>query len=344
MNRTENHARAWISDPVSRVTFHRSLRKLKASYGIPRGVQVCDTIGYERCAVPTDLGDVKVNILALAAISLLIDPIQDPAYAITLKSPLAAKQVKISQEDIRTIDVAVFVNGARTNRKSTDARRIRFTDEVLARDRDGSATKIRRIYADTANYTNGFRRPSFELDKPIVASKKGSQFAYSFEEDKPIHPGMVALLESEFNPSAMNSNHELLLPNKPIKVNENWTIDSEKLAIAMGVTDMTIDLAKSSAKGKLSKYYRKNDQSWGTLEFQIELRVTKLTSGFTTVTLRPVSQLSASLTLDACIDGSDMSYEATRITRGSIEGEASGLQMMMSLEGKSSSRGEELKK
>jgi hypothetical protein len=178
----------------------------------------------------------------------------------------------------------------------------------------------------------------------VLATRTGDTFAFAPAAGGKLPPETAAELDGEFNRPSLAAARELLVPASPVRLNEPWSLDAAKLAARMGADDMTVDAAKSSATGKLTRTYDRDGRRWGAMEFRIELAVTKLSAAKTEVALRGGSKLTATLTLDACIDGTDAGYEATTITAGRLEGEAPGLEMVMKLDGTSGGKASEVRK
>ncbi len=121
------------------------------------------------------------------------------------------------------------------------------------------------------------------------------------------------LLNQSFNKASKDDSDDgwfekALLPKKPIRVNEAWTVDADTIIKGFkkeGNGAYPLDKAKVSGTGKLLKVYKKDGRQYGVLDLRINL---PLKGDFPlgpdeAAPIQSGSKTTLHIEFDRCIDG-----------------------------------------
>jgi hypothetical protein len=233
---------------------------------------------------------------ALVAVTLAAALVraQDETYTIKLKEHPGKGQVtkvtekfrevtkfKVTGEDGKVVEEGEKVKG----------REQAFTEKILAVG-EKAPSKVERTYGKASET---FDRKTF------TAPHQGRTITFTFAEgkaravpagDPPLPEKLLTVLAGQAG-EQLSRRKEALVPKKPVKVGESWTVSGKQAASFIGVPASQADRVKG--KGKLLKAYKKGGKQWGTLEltFQVPIPSKDRTVMATTT-----------LTVDTAIDAS----------------------------------------
>lgn len=91
-----------------------------------------------------------------------------------------------------------------------------------------------------------------------------------------------------------------MLRAKPVKVNDTWNLDTQKLADSFNL-EGNFEMASNQGKAKLTKTFQKEGKQWGVIEFEYQLTVQRIEQ----FRLDPPAILDLKVTYEGVIDGSD---------------------------------------
>jgi hypothetical protein len=98
---------------------------------------------------------------------------------------------------------------------------------------------------------------------------------------------------------------KLVLPSRPVRVNDDWELDLERvIQVLSKLTNMQIDASRSSARACLSRIYEQDRHRFAELDAVIILATTAVVHGNSPRRLEPDSRINLILKLKGCIDGS----------------------------------------
>jgi hypothetical protein len=113
-------------------------------------------------------------------------------------------------------------------------------------------------------------------------------------------------LEKEFNKESESPlQNEDFMPGKPVKLNEAWEVDTDRVVKTFEAeAPFKLDKDKSKVTGKLTRVYSKDGAQFGMIELTMTLVTTALKQGGQEIELKEGSKITAKIDLDVCIDGS----------------------------------------
>jgi hypothetical protein len=266
-------------------------------------------------------------------LALTVVPVAaDDAVTITLKEPGTGDRVRVTKT--RSGDnkfVATFMGQNQTKDEKRAEKQV-YVDEVLARPAGAKKpTKVRRKYESVEVTADGQAKPPSYAGKTLMIEKAGDKYTFTVEGGGELTGDDAKELDREFNKkSAEGLGAKDLLPGKPVKVGESWPLKKDLLVKAFAEEGLAIDPDKTAGTGKLVKAYDKGGKKFGTLEFKIDLPVKGLGPN-TALTAKEGSVITLAVTVDCCIDGTDLTDDS----RGkvSIKVNASGMGVDLRLTG-----------
>jgi hypothetical protein len=231
-------------------------------------------------------------------------------YTIKLRELKAGDKVQQSLTGTTTRTTSYEPKGTIEPEEVREKRRYEYVEEILERKAGEQATRARRVYKTAERTENGKKLTEVFQNKTVLIDKQPGGYRFRIEGGGPITGPDAKHLERSFNDDPHTSNQEML-PDRPVKLNETWSIDKEVIAreFAGDRHAFTVDLEKTTATGKLTRVYRKGGQQFGVIQLRLNLPVKdlKFQSG---AKLKPGARMTADLTLDTCIDGSVSDNEA----------------------------------
>jgi hypothetical protein len=125
-------------------------------------------------------------------------------------------------------------------------------------------------------------------------------------------------------------------------VGGTWKVDVSKLAKDTE-GELDIDVAKSSASGKLVKVYDKGGHKFGVLEITMELALNKIGGEGQQIELKPGSKMHVTAVMDTCIDGAKTAFTGKVTVKGDFTGTTMGIDLTFNLTSVKDGGGEEVK-
>jgi hypothetical protein len=256
---------------------------------------------------------VAIGLLATAA-----SPAADETYTIKLyKAKTGDKTEHQKTEDENTV-VDVSFGGKDDKQTMKSSRKVAYTEVVLEKkDGDKRPTKLTRAYTADEKTEKGKTTKAGYVGQTVLIEKKGAKYAFSVD-GKALTEADAPDLFKKFDRLDKEPENEDILPEKPVKVGDSWTVSADKNERLFKMFDgdqMKIDTKKSSAAGKLLKVYKKDGAQFGTLEFTLTVVVTDLDLGGKFAPTAAGSKMVLKATVDTCIDGTvgteDSQLEAT---------------------------------
>jgi hypothetical protein len=146
----------------------------------------------------------------------------------------------------------------------------------------------------------------FEAKTYDIEWREG-RFKFRDASSAPLPKEAVAALDGEYNGTLGGDFdwEKVLLPTRPVHVNETWTPDLQQIIAVIGpLSGMTIDPAHSTATARLTQVYQRNGRLFAVVDAAVDLAATAVRAGPNVKALQPGSGLSLRLRFNACIDGS----------------------------------------
>jgi len=151
--------------------------------------------------------------------------------------------------------------------------------------------------------------------KTVAIEKRGA--AFSFKVDGKTMPRTdSAELEEEFR-QADKVKIEALLPGRPVRVGEEWSVDRAVLR-AFGAQSADVDFSKSTLTARLARAYTLDGKQWGQIAFTFDLVIDPDMTGGKIRGVEGTWKIAG--TLDVVIDGS----ATDSIMKGTVKAELAG--------------------
>ncbi len=264
--------------------------------------------------------------LGLALLAALAGRAADEPVTIKEYKDRPGDRFRVVEEEKTTTKTVVTVGGKRMENTEEEAKAVAFVEEIVERPAgEKRPTKVKRTYEKYEVTKGGKAEKAAVGGKTVLIEKKGDKYAFSYAGGGAVEGPLAADLGKQFNkPADAPVGAEGLLPDKPVKPGDTWQVDKDVLARAFGGGDETkIDKAKTTAVGKLVKAYTKDGKQFGVLEYKIDLPVVGL-GGKSPLTVKEGTRITAAVTMDVCIDGTDGTERETGRIGFRIVGTAMG--------------------
>jgi hypothetical protein len=188
-----------------------------------------------------------------------------------------------------------------TEKKNEDAWEMVFVQTVLQP--GDPPRKFKRHYEKATRTTKGETISLVYDGKTIVFDLAGNQYKASAEGDG-LGPLPLANLVRSLN-DEIHVEHALV-PSKPVKLNERWTLQRQQVAGVFGKIAV-IEPSTSRGEAKLTKVYFKDGQQFGVIDYDIVLAIKEIQGAkFSSPILGTVKG-----TVEAAIDGSSTSINSS---------------------------------
>lgn len=178
-----------------------------------------------------------------------------------------------------------------------------YTEEVLERQGD-RAVRVRRDYTTAQTTKSGFTRPEVYQNSTVLIDYFGGEYRFRFDGGRQlVGEETFHLLESYSNLPRVAP--EERLPRAPVRLNERWPLARDvALRMFTSASGMTLDPARTSVTGELTRVYQQGDRQHGTLVFRGDIGYTGPGQMYGPgATLLPGGHTQATITVDTCIDG-----------------------------------------
>jgi hypothetical protein len=268
-------------------------------------------------------------VVGLGLVLALTAHAQDGPVTIKLKKLGPGEKSRETKTESGTTKVTVTVMGMErgvSDEKGTG--KFVYIDEVIERPAGANKpTKLKRTY-ETAEVTkNGQSEDVGLAGKTVLIEKKGDKYTFS-ADGKDLTGKGAELLGKEFNKP--DTPEEVFLPKGPVKVGDTWKLEVAEVTKELAAEGITIDAAKSTATGKLTKLYKKDASQFGVFEVKMDLAVTKVSGGGMEIPLK-AGKLNIELVFDGCLDGSQDTGNAKTIMKGELMGDVMGTPLKIAL-------------
>lgn len=245
--------------------------------------------------------------LSLAIVLVAVVPAlaADEAYTLKLYKDKEGDVIKKTKVSKSTGSVAFAFGDTKADEKLKGSEDTVYTEEILKWPADAKrATKLQRTY-EKVDKTNdkGAEVKSSLVGKTVVVEREKDKATYTVD-GKPPTDEQKAELDADFGEKSDKMNKHDLMPAKPVKVGDTWTIDKKKVLEAMGeMKGLKFDEDKSSFTAKLVKADKKDGALHGTIEFTLKFALTDFPLGPNIVPTQPESEMAFKMNVDACLDG-----------------------------------------
>lgn len=201
-----------------------------------------------------------------------------------------------------------------------------YTQTILEKpDKDKPPTRVRRQY-ERAEKKDGDKttRMSFH-DKTVLIDKKDGKWRFQYEKGPELALADAIIVYRDFHDDQTVPEEgglpEILLPKKPVRVGETWSLDAETLAKKSEQALLfRLDPAKAVGMGKLHRVYQQDGCQFGVLEFTRDTPIAAIGQD----KADEGSRLSLKGTIDGCIDGTSGTLSVTDEKCASINGALTG--------------------
>jgi len=179
---------------------------------------------------------------------------------------------------------------------------------------DKKPKKFKEVYEKAAS-TKGDKTSEKSFSKRTLNYEwKDGKYEVKAEGE----PALIAQeLESLAAKASKPEADEVMLPKKPVKVGESWTLDPSE--IAKSFDDAKLDASRIKAEAKLVKVYDKDGKKFGVIDVDLKLPMADLPG----IKLDGPTYLELKMSLDTAIDGSSTAGKMTgtgkMLGKGSID-------------------------
>lgn len=284
---------------------------------------------------------IGAGLLAMALVTWVAA--QDGPVTIKLKKGGAGTVTKETKTEKAENKVGISIMGMVQNKVEGGSSKFVYTDEVIEQPAGAKKpTKLKRAY-ETAELKTTADQGGIDLaGKTVLIEKKGDKYEFT-ADGKPLPAKAATFLDKEFNKKT-EADEEAFLPKKPVKVGDTWKPDLPALTKELASEGMTVDVDKSKATATLKKVYKKGDATFGVIEVDLELLVTKVGGGGMEIPLNDGSKLAIKVELDGCIDGTLTTGTSKMTLKGNLAGEVMGVALTIALTADNTGSSEEVKK
>jgi len=290
-----------------------------------------------------------------AAVCLLALPALSAAqtYQITLAKGAKGDRTAVVMNEQTDSKVAIKDAAGKALFEKADkaGESARYTEEVLEKVGDKPATRLRRAYEKARQTQDGKTTTLPYEGKTVLIEKKGDRFVFTVEGGQEITGDDAQLLAKEFNKKKDDDRDldALMMPTKPVAVNDTWKVDAAVFGKDLEKDgEMTVDVAKATATGKLLRAYKKDGRQFGVIEVKMEFPLKTVGKGDMKFAMRPGAALNATFLMDVCIDGGSKSGTGKMdfVMKGTGLFKAEGQELTVEMDVRSSleGSGESLKK
>jgi hypothetical protein len=214
----------------------------------------------------------------------------------------------VSQNTVSSTKIVNLTNNQLLQEKATsNGQHCVYRETVLDRQAgQRQSTRLRRDYQKAVVWTDGKPSVLSCQGKGVLIEKKEGVYRFSVEGGALREDEAARLLDREFNREDDLDLQRLILPGRPVRLDETWTIDMAPVARAWQSTTAMAIAARSTGTGRLAKVYRKDDRLFGVMAFRLEMPIASLG---VEKSVRPDTgaRVLMDVTLDCCIDGSSSS-------------------------------------
>jgi hypothetical protein len=245
----------------------------------------------------------------------------DPDAAYELK--FAGIQKGDKHEVTKTRSATATIKTPNSTQTQKEEYRYEYTETIVDTAPDEPRpTKVTRVYK-TARKTDakGDTKTASHVGKTITIERYKDSYKYSVEGQS-LPPAEQGEIAQDFNLGRWKLDQTL--PQKAVKVGEEWQVDFAAITTIAGRVQDVYDKEKSKITGKLVRAYKKDGRQWGVIEVKIVLVFAGQVKGGT----------ESDATYDIVIDGSAQAGTLKITKKGTVERkDVIGNQVITTLEG-----------
>ena len=242
----------------------------------------------------------------LLGLSVLSLHAADDALVVKVREPQAGDRVRVTDEEKSTSVSTFTVNGNKTEKTEKKSRAVVYVEDVLTAGEPGARrpAKVKRAYEKFESTKDGGEPEKGPLQgKTVLIEKKGEKYEFAYDGGGAVEASVAAALDREFNKAGSVVRTADVVPAKPVKVGDTWTVDKAKLLKDLSADGTVFDADKTTATAKLVKSFIKDDQRFGVIELKLETPI-KTLAGKTPLEPKAGSVVILTVTVEGPIDGS----------------------------------------
>jgi hypothetical protein len=217
-----------------------------------------------------------------------------------------------------------------------------FKQEIIDKEPGMKPTKLKRTYQKAEMTVAGKKKTLTFIGKEVLIDLSGPNQKFTVNGNELAGDDLVFMKEQfKEKSSKLDDSHieDLMLPKNAVAVGGAWKPDVADLVKALSdKTDkMTVDVAKSTAAGKLQKAYKKDGKQFGAFEVVMNLALTQIGAGPTAIDLDATSRANIMMRFDGCIDGTSLACKKEMIMEIKMAGSlkaAKGVEVKLDAESK----------
>jgi hypothetical protein len=247
------------------------------------------------------------RLTAVGALIVILAPAaraQD-SYTLKLKEPAQGDSYLFKINDSIQFSRKIIDNQGNSQKATTDTRSKSFVyvETIVEKLAGKTPTSLRREF-QKAQVTWNDKAQTLPMEgKAVLIEKKDDSYKYRLETGVDLSQEEIAELDLDFNKRVFNFLGQDVLPAKPVKVKESWTLDPASVLKAMNKEESRqYDLKAAKMTATLERVYDKEKTHFGVVNFRFELPLAagvEPARGFKIVGGKMVIEG----TFDGCIDG-----------------------------------------
>jgi hypothetical protein len=221
----------------------------------------------------------KMGLLVLIALVVAVAPLRGDGYTIKIKKSEQGDVTKQNKEatDINNVKF-VGPDGKPQEVKQESTVTQAYKETVVAKEKGKKATKLRREYTKAVVKVGDKEITLPYQGKTVVIEKKDDdKYHFTIEGGEELTGQNAGLLGGEFakgGDSESTDLEEVVLPKKPVKEGDTWTIDGATIAEALkkgAPQPLPVDKDKAAGKGKLLRVYKERGRQYGDLDVELDV-------------------------------------------------------------------------
>ncbi len=193
-----------------------------------------------------------------------LDP--NATYTITFRGVKKGDRHRIVKARDATAEITN--QDAKTTETKKEEFRYDYTETILETSPDEPRpTKVTRVYTIARkNGPDGKQQNASYVGKTITIERYLQGYKYSVEGESlpPLEQHEIA---EDFVKGSWKLDNNL--PDKPVKVGDQWEVDFASITSIAGAPQKGLDIEKSKITGRLVRVYEKDGRRWGVIELKI---------------------------------------------------------------------------
>jgi hypothetical protein len=237
----------------------------------------------------------------------------DDAYTIKLKEGAAGGRTQVEKESTEKSNLKVEDRQGKVlqSRDENKTEKFAYQETILEKEAGKQKpTRLKRHY-DVATVKSGDDSHTLPYQgKDVLIEKKGDSYHFQIEGAGELTGKDAESLEKEFNREKGEGIdiRKIVVPKKPVRVQESWTLDSDALIKDLEKqSPLDIDAAKAKATATLQKAYMRDGRQFGIIAIHLDFPIKGMKMGGMTTPLTEPAPMLIDATMDVCIDGSQIS-------------------------------------